>query len=413
MWITQFGFKKVKSFLLSLVLLQIHIFYTSTVKADEFDTLNLSVKSGYRYDSNLFRLPSGSQPTVAGAEKSDQYFVNSIGIKINKKYSLQQFKLDFDHVDTRYSNADFLNFKANNYKAEWLWAITPNLTGVLSADRFMALVPFEDYSNNSVASTTPVQNIRTSERQVFSFDFSPHDKWHLIGAYNNLSVTNSKTFLPESSFNLDLIEAGVKYEFPSATYISFVSRKSRGQNDDANLNGLIGKTFDEYQQLMTMFWFLSGKSKLYSTLGYVEKKDNEFSVRDFSGYIGSIEYSWDMTGKTNLTSGLSRKISSFTTSTDSYRVTDSIYINPAWSLTSKMTVEANIIWAQDNFKGDGFLADTMQRQDDTFSYGLGLEWSPRRTIKLGINIQHQTRDSNNDAAKYSANFAAVNGQLLF
>lgn len=409
---SKFSLSNFKRFTLAFLLLQIQIIYASTVVADEYDTLNFSVNSAYHYDSNLFRLPSGLQPTVAGAEKSDQFLVNSVGIRVNKKYSLQQFKFDFDHVDTRYTSADFLNFKANNYKAAWLWAITPHLNGVLSADRSLALVPFQDFNNN-VANTAPVQNIRTNERQVFSFDYSPHNKWHLIGAYNNLSVTNSQTFLPETSFNLDSIEGGVKYMSASGSFLSLLSRRSKGENDEANPGSLIGKSFDEYQQEIAMFWFLSGKSKIYSNIGYLDKKDNDFSVRDFSGAFGTVQYIWDITGKTNLTSGVSRKIASFTTDTDSYRVTDSIYVNPTWYATSKITVKANIMLSQESFKGAGYLFSAVQRQDDLFSYGVGVDWSPRSTIKVGVNVQHQERNSNINAAEFSANTASVNGQLLF
>src|SRR6187551_1084063 len=116
--------------LLLKVAISLSLLDSSALRADEFDTFNIVGTSSYTYESNLFRLPSGVQPAQNGSERSDNILRNSIGFAINKQYSLQTFRGNFDHVDTRYDNARFLDFKANNYKGAWLWAITPYLTGV-------------------------------------------------------------------------------------------------------------------------------------------------------------------------------------------------------------------------------------------------------------------------------------------
>ncbi len=384
----------------------------SYVYADEFDTFNVVGTSSYTHEDNLFRLPSGLEPAQSEAKRSDNIFRKTIGFTVNKQYSLQTFRGNFDHVQTTYDNAKFLDFKANNYKGAWLWAITPHLTGVLSADRTVSLVPFQDQRDFN-QSNAPVQNIRTRETQLLSFDFSPHDKWHLIGAYRKLDVENSKTFLPETSFKLDSIEGGVKYVFPSDSYISFVSRVSDGKNQEINNVRLVGKGFEEKQQELTGSWLITGKSKVTSNVGYLRRTDDNFSIRDFSGWFGGVNYLWNLSGKTAITFGVTRNLSGYSTDSDSYVINDNFLINPSWSITSKIIVLGNFQIGRRVYKGDGPAQSSLNREDDLLIYGVGINWLPRSTIRLGLNFQHNDRDTNASNLDYSANTASINGQLTF
>jgi len=385
----------------------------SSAYADEFDTFNVVVGSNYTHDSNLFKLPSGAQPAVSGAERSDNILRNSIGFKLDKKYSLQEFKVTFDHVDTRYDNAKFLDFKGNNYNAVWLWALTPRLTGLLSADRKVSLVPFQDFRNGFNQNATATQIIRTSEMKIFSLDYSPFGNWHLIGAYNKLISDNSQTFLPETSFELESVQGGLKYGFPSASYISLTTKNSQGKNQEINNANLIGKDFEEQQEELTAFWDVTGKSKILANIGHIERMDDSFQVRDFSGMFGGINYTWDVTGKTSISMGVSRKLSAFQTQFDSYSVSDILFINPTWYATSKIKVSANAQVGRRAYKGEGNLPSASNRVDDTLSYGVGVDWSPRSTIKLGLNLQRDERNSSSSNFDYSANVASINGLLTF
>ncbi len=385
----------------------------SVAHADEFDTFNVVAGSNYTHDSNVFKLPSGFQPAATGAERSDNILRNSVGFRLDKKYSLQAFKVTFDHVETRYDNAKFLDFKGNNYSAAWFWSLTPRLTGLLSADRTVALVPFQDFRNSNSLNTTPLQIIRTNEMKIFSLDYSPFGNWHLIGAYNKFTLENSITFLPETSFELDSIQGGFKYVFPSTSYISLTTKDSQGKNQTINNASFVGKEFEEQQQELTGLWYLTGKSKILANIGHIERTDDSFDIRNFNGMFGGINYTWDITGKTTISMGVSRKLSAFQTQFDSYSVNDILFINPIWYATSKITVSANAQVGRRAYKGEGNLPSTANRVDDTVSYGIGVDWNPRSTIKVGLNLQRDERDSSQSNFDYSANVASINGQLTF
>lgn len=384
-------------------------FVATSAYADSDDTINFLVGTDYRHYDNLFLLPDGQSPS-GGGERSDNVLKTNFGIKVDKKYSLQEFKFDYSHLDNKYENADFLNFNSNNYKAAWLWSLTPSLRGNLSSERKVDLIPFTDRNENT-------QNIRTIELQMFDFDWSPHNVWHLLGGYTKLESINSQTFLEETSFKLNAAEAGVKYSFPSDSFVALKLRQRNGENQEISLSSQVGKGFSENEAELSALWRLSGKSKLAANLGHTVHTDDTFTLRDFSGYFGSVNYSWDASSKLNIGINLTRKLSSFQNDASSYTVNDVLSIKPTWALTSKVNLGAYASASKRKFLGDGPLAASTasSRVDDGFIYGVDATWAPRSTMKFGLSLQHNERNSNDVVLNrdYSSNTVGLNGQLTF
>ena len=379
------------------------------VYADADDTVNFVIGTDYSHYDNLFLLPDGASPGVS-SQRSDNVLRTNFGIKLNKKYALQTFKFDYMHTDNKYDNADFLNFNSNNYKAAWLWSLTPSLSGNLSSERKVDLIPFTDRNSNT-------QNIRTIEIQKFDFDLSPHNVWHLLGGYTKLESNNSQTFKQETSFKFNAVELGVKYSFPSDNFIAFKVRKRDGENDSLNSGNQTGKEFTENEEELNALWRLTGKSKVTANFGHNSHTDDTFALRDFSGYFGGVNYSWDPSAKLNIGVSLTRKLSSYQDDASSYSVTDVLSIKPTWALTSKIALGGSVSASKRKFLGDGpSLAPTApSRVDDGFTYGVNATWTPRSTMQFGINLQHDKRNSNDVVLNrdYSSNMVGVNGQLTF
>jgi hypothetical protein len=98
-----------------------------TSSADELDTLQFRAAMNKTYDSNLFRR--------ANNEVAEQITTTTLGVKLDKTYSLQRLIVDMYYVDYKYNENDYLDYGAKNYSASWLWSLTPNLTGTLSSQR--------------------------------------------------------------------------------------------------------------------------------------------------------------------------------------------------------------------------------------------------------------------------------------
>ena len=379
--------------------------------ADQDDTINFVAGTDYRYYDNLFQLPNDVTPLGRGAERSDNILKTTLGIDIKKKYGMQTFMVNFSHVDSRYDNADYLNFKANNYKTAWIWALTPSLTGSLSAERNVDLLSFSDYRN------TNTQNIRTNELQLLNFDWSPHHVWHLIGGLTKLKSLNSQAFDQETSFKFDATNVGVKYSFPSDSYVMLDFRKRNGENQAINLSNQIGKDFSEDEAELSTVWNLTGGSKLSSNFGYTSHSDDAFALRDFSGYFGGLKYTWSPRAKLNVTVDLSRRLASYLDVTSSFTSNDALKVQSNWLLTSKVKLTGFASISKRKFLGDGpgplTALNSVRRVDDGETIGAEISWVPRSGINIAANIQHDERDSTFADRNFSSNTVGVNGQLTF
>ena len=209
----------------------------------------------------------------------------------------------------------------------------------------------------------------------------------------------------------------MKYSFPSDNFIAFKLRKRDGENDSINSSNKTGKEFAENEGELSVLWRLSGKSRVAANLGYNSHTDDTFALRDFSGYFGGVNYSWDPSAKLNIEVSLTRKLSSYQDNASSYAVSDALSIKPSWALTSKVTLGGSASASKRKFLGDGPspTSTTSSRVDDGFTYGVQATWAPRNTMRIGVNLQHDKRNSNDVILNrdFSSNTVGVNGQLTF
>ncbi|BCM24235.1 XrtB/PEP-CTERM-associated polysaccharide biosynthesis outer membrane protein EpsL [Methyloradius palustris] len=396
----RFGFAVVLTFL-----------NASVACADDEDVFNLVVGTNYYYDSNLFKLPSGTTPILSTGKSNRSDILTSTDalLSIDKHYSLQEFSLTYQLTSNKYQTFNFLDFVSNEYKLNWLWAISPDLTGTLYTEKKETLASFVDFR------ALGKQNIITVETKNFDFDYSPYMNWHLIGGYSKVTSQNSQVFIQQTSFESDRFNAGLKYVFNSLSSLSFIARDSTGTylNQPLDAVNLLDTGFNDKSEELRGIWLISGKSKLDLKIGYLERQSNNFSQRSFSGNTGTLVYQWDALPKTSLIFKLSRRLDGYTDSTSSYAVLDSFDFEPTWTISPKLMVKGNAEISRRSFLGDGPQIASSRREDQSSSYGVSATWTPRDSIKTIIQIGHENRNSTNNSFDYVSDSASISAQLDF
>jgi len=369
--------------------------------ADDEDTLNFIAGVSRQHDNNLFRTNS--------AESSENITNTYVGVRLDKSYSLQRLKLDFTVTDNKYQDNDFLDFKSEDYKAAWLWSLTPYLTGTLSAERKQQLNDFKDLGFSTV------QNIRTTENQHFEADLSPHGNWHLLGGFTRSEQTNSQTFNAESDFTMNSVDAGLKYVYRSGTAVTLMGHDRSGEysNRQSNVASLFDTGFDETEVETKLDWLITGKSKVNLRLAHVKREHDSFSQRDYSGGQGRADYTWTPTGKLQFVVSAYRQLASFQTNDANYTRTDTLNFSPLYSITSKITARANANISERSFLGNGPIPST-GRVDKEKSATFSIDWAPYRSVSLGANVQRSSRTSNvSNLLDYSDTSAGLSANLYF
>lgn len=399
----------------------IPLVFTLSANADEKDVFNVSAGASITFDDNLFRLPdSASASEVLGkSQRSDRIFTTNAGIKIDKPYSLQRFQVEANAVDNRFDNYSYLDYTAFNYRAAWLWQLTPNIKGTLSADQQQVLNSFAEFrgTNNELNRT---RSIQTNENRIFDVDALIGGGWHLLGGITELHSRNSITFNAVGDFVQTGANVGIKYVAPSENSIALVQRAFNGNYQGRALDAVnqLDTGFKHRETELQVNWRLTGKSLIDAKIGYLDREHDNFGSRDYDGMTGKLAYNWQPTGKLGITTSLARNIYSFQQSINSYYVADTFAIAPVWEVTEKTNISMRYDYSQRDYRG-AVQPIAEHRKDYVQSLMLAAEWKPLRTVTVTGALRREMRNSSfNDPSafgdlQYDANSATISAQLLF
>lgn len=390
--------------------------------ADPEDSFNISAGAGIQFEDNLFRLPDSANTRAAlgKSQRSEQIYITNLGFKYDKAYSLQRFQVEAGVIDNKYETYDYLDYTAFNYRAAWLWSLTPNITGILLADQQQVLnsfSDFRDFNNNLVRS----RSIQTSQSRIFSIDGLIGGGWHLLGGLSETRSRNSETFNAVGDYVQRGVEAGVKYVTSADTSMSLIQRASKGDYRGRQLDvpSQLDTGFDQDETEAQLIWQVTGKSRIDAKLGYVSRDHDNFSSRDYDGMTGRLAHVWTPTGKLRVNTSISRKLYSFQQLSNSYYVADTFAISPIWQVTPKTNLRLIYDYSRRDY--DGAVAPVVnERKDNVQSLVLAAEWEPTRTILISGTLRREERDSNFDTPaspegdlNYDANSAYISAQITF
>jgi exopolysaccharide biosynthesis operon protein EpsL len=385
--------------------------FAGAALADEFDTFNVQAATTFVHDSNLFRLPAGSDPNVVlrAPSRADSLNVSSLGVTLNKPYSLQRFELGASFVDYRYKNFTFLNFSAFNYNGAWRWSVTPRLRGNATATRSETLNTFVDFRSF-------IRNVRTETNNRFDAEYEVDGVWRVLGGVGESEVKNEQIFLAQQNFRNRSAEGGLKYAFPSGSYASAIVRSNKGEYTQL-AQPVVASLFDNrYEQRdveARLFWSYSGKSSMDFRATYIDRKHATFAQRDFGGVTGNATVNWGITGKTRLVGSASRELGTFVQASSSYTRLDKLSIGPVWEVTPKVVARARYETSTRDFLGP--VANTAQndRSDKLRTLYAGADWQPYRWVTMSVSLQNDTRSSNLPGLDFKSTTGTLSAQVTF
>lgn len=371
-----------------------------TSHADQLDTVNFVAGVSRQHDNNVFKTKNNTE--------SENITSTYAGVRFNKQYSLQRFRANATITNLDYQNFDYLNFTSKSYDAAWLWALTPKLTGIISADRSESLNDFNDFRNSSV------RNTRVTQNQQFQADFAPGGGWHLIAGVSRNTLKNSATFNQVSDFSANSLDVGLKYDLSSGTSITMMNHARKGSYDDRAISqaALLDNGYKEREHEVRLDWLVSAKSQLSFVASYLSRDHDHFSTRDYSGMQGGVTYSWAPTAKIKLLVAMQSNLAAFQSNENSYTRTHIFSITPTYDFSEKIKLRAGLSMSERNFEGDGVVA-SQGREDEIKSASLGIDWSPTNYVTLGLNLQKSSQDSNIVGLDYDDTTVSASANVLF
>jgi exopolysaccharide biosynthesis operon protein EpsL len=381
-----------------------------SARADEFDTLNVSISTSLTYDSNVFRLSDSIDPQVAlgTSTKSDHISVSTLLLRLDKSLSQQRFQLDVSETVYRYKNFSFLDFEAFEYRGAWLWHLTPRISGTLGADRRQALVPFGDVR-------TAQQDLRTVDREYLTLDAQLTGGWHALVGASHFQQKDSRVLLsPEQGYDALSGEAGIKYVAAPGSTIAVIQRYVKGTyKNNVDPAMLFDNGFHDNQSEIVADWVATGKSTVRSRVTWIDRHHEQFSQRDYHGLAGEISWLWSPTAKTHLNALGRRDITTWWDPLSSYRVSDLARVSWAWQVAAHTALLVQFDHVHRDYRGPVVVLTGPLRVDNERSAQIGLSWTPRRSVLLKAGLQTYSRSSNFAGNDYDGHMANISGTLTF
>lgn len=372
--------------------------------ANEQDTLIFRARQALLYDSNVFR-SSGEDSN--NPVRSDTLSRSSLGMELDKRYSLQRVELDASVVANRYRSTEYLNFNALNYRAVWHWSLTPRLYGTLRREQDEELNTYDYYGGFE-------RNVRTDRVTGGTAEAVLGRDWRLLGGLERETRSNERPIAQQGDFTLRNTSIGLRHLFPSGSSISY--RLLDGQGSYQNrVPGVSAAptSFDQFQHELRVAWSITGKTSVAARIAYLKREHSGFAFRDYSGPVGDINVQWSASGKLRFQGLLARGLSANQTNTSSYFNSTRVAINTYWSTSAKTILSAGYEQVRHDFDGvpPGITAES--REDKINTMRVGMRWNPIDALALSAGLQRSRRTSTANGAGYTNNSASVDATFSF
>jgi exopolysaccharide biosynthesis operon protein EpsL len=387
------------------------VLVTLTASAHGFgdDGLKLNAAYSLSHDSNLFRLSDSSDARLLTGRSSsaESIGIASVGLAWTKSYSLQKFDLSFNVVDYRYRNFDYLSFTANNYKADWLWSLTPRLRGLASSERTEVLNSFADFQGLNQRNTRV--NLRTRVDGEFELD----GVWRLLGGVSRSSQTNEAPVVAGDDTRTTAINGGTRYVFASGSSMSYLYSMAQGRYTKREISPLLDDRFKQQNHELRLNWLFSGKSSADVSAAYLERRHPHVPVRDFSGLVTRASLQWNWTDKTLLVADFNRELAAYQTNDSNYTQTHRFTLGPVWKITPKVTMRLRHDFSNVDYRGQPSNLPASQRTDKINESQVALDWRPARSLLLSGSLAHSRRSSNQNNLDFRSTQANLTAQLSY
>ena len=83
-----------------------------------------------------------------------------------------------------------------------------------------------------------------------------------------------------------------------------------------------------------------------------------------------------------------------------------ISISPTWKITSKVSLDGELLYNNDDFKARNDIITPLgfqRRDDDTWLFSVTANWDPRNYLRLSVGYRKENRDSSIDERDFDDN----------
>ncbi len=374
----------------------------------------------FTQESNLYRTPKGQPAT------RDVWSSTGVHGDVAMPLGRQRFYVDGDIRENRYRDNTVLDNRSHEIDVGMDWATAQRLSGKVNYAAGEHLAPF---SLDGRARTTRKNILKNRELNALA----------RMGLVTRLSVEASGQrrqidySAPEYAtlnYEQDQGTLGLRYSPDASLTLGVGVRRAKGRYPRYRLTGPGTYLSDRYTRNdadLLATWKPTGRSTFEGRLSYGRQRNREATQRDFSAATGSLSWSYQPTGKLNLTTRFIRDTGAETRFAESInsaalaagndisRLSTGIQLAASYDATAKVRLNAAFNRTQrtliDTLAASG--ATGTAGRDNTTAASLGARYAPNRNWSLGCSVARESRSSESTFSyAYRSNIVQCSAEFL-
>lgn len=374
----------------------------------------VGVLQSLSHESNVYRIGNG-QALDPSLSKSDTISGTSLVAGVDQTWGRQRLYGSGNLRANRYSSNKSLNNDSYGLNLAADWATVGNLSGTVSlaADNNLA-----QFNNRTLTGSVETQK---NELRVLQLDAKARlgvvtrytaeagvgwrKREYSAPGYARYENTQQYVTLGGRYRPSNLLSVGVALRLTHIDYPNWLTLGGVTVQDEQIRRQDIDFTAN---------WQPSGASQLNLRISPTQNRYDRSTAADFSGVTGAASWVWQASGKTRLTTTLSRDTGQSADAavrfdaqtggiasgvTDESRITTALALKAVHELTGKISLTGGLNYAHRSLRSDqifdGQLPSLQTGTDKLTTLSLGARWYPTRSIQVGCDLSADRRSSSN------------------
>ena len=370
----------------------------------------LGVVQSFGYESNLYRI-ADDQPLSPELSRSDTLSISSLIGGVDQTISRQRVYGSLNARANRFANNKRLDNTSYGLDLALDWETLERLSGTLRVAADQALNQFNNRNGiggqvetqKNIANTNLIDaKFRLGRQTKLSFEAGLGLRQRRYsaanykgGEFDEASASLGLRYRPSSLLDLgaSIRQANVDYPFYRRTGV-----------DSYQSDSLTRRYLD-----FSANWVPSALSQLSVRVSPTRISHDNNTGSDFSGLTGSADWHWQATGKTQLSTTLSRDAGQSSDAVnlgifgpgvnDTSQVTTALRFKADHELTGKISVSASLAYARrrltETLSAVQTTLRTVEGTDNTATASFGARWAVSRSGQLGCDLRNDRRSSSN------------------
>ena len=354
----------------------------------------------FSHESNLLRL-NDNATVPNGYSRADTVSSTALLAGIDQPIGRQRVHGDLSLRHNRYSNNDLFNNQSYSANLALDWATVNRLSGTLSGGATRALSSF----NLQEVGFLSAKNFEDTKTLDASVQMGVVTQYSLLASAGHREVSNSleRDSVQARNFNQDTASLGLRWQPSGALILGAGLRTTKGRYPKFGRNtvdnSFLSDSYTRNDIDFTAFYQPTGLSTLSARLSSGKTDYDRATQRNFSGVTGSLNWTWQATGKLRVNTTLSRDtgqdsyvvntVTNTPTTADYSRINTTLRVGTDWAATSKIAVTSSVAISQRDLVTSlppqpGQSGTTSGRERYT-SLAVGARWAPTRSSLVGCN----------------------------